>query len=294
MKDTTMGRYPATPLVHTIQAKQEVPAIILVEAGADCHAADTNGWTCLHLAVRSRQKKLVNRMLELGADANTTNNTPSLSLRGFLGYRPLDIAARESLDEPTPQLLLDHGAEINGKTLITEETPIFAILGTKVNPFPPKTPTEMISTARFLLDHGAEIDACNAAGETLLYRAILGNNFELVTFLIERGASLAFRSKQGDTLLHIASRNGNPDGMKYLLQHGADPSAQNKDGHTPLYTAAQSGKLESVKTLLRYSREEEKVEDKDGKWPCSLAPSTLLPEWEEWDRNHSEQDIKDG
>ena len=224
----------------------------------------------MHLAVRYRQKKLVSRILDLGADANVTNDAPATGSLHLLGYRPLHIAARDCFDEDMVQLLLSHGAEVNGKTILTEETPLFAVADPRRHS-PPKTPSEVVAMARFLMEHGAEIDVCNARGETPLFTAVMSSNLELATFLVERGASLTTRPDTGRTLLETVACKGNVSAIEWLLQHGADPAEVNSVGSTALHMAAHHGKLESVRALLAHPTAELRVQNKEYKSPYGMA-----------------------
>eukprot|EP00931_Biecheleriopsis_adriatica_P108565 TRINITY_DN82898_c0_g1_i1.p1 TRINITY_DN82898_c0_g1~~TRINITY_DN82898_c0_g1_i1.p1 ORF type:complete len:192 (-),score=45.04 TRINITY_DN82898_c0_g1_i1:139-714(-) len=84
----------------------------LVESGSDVNAQDAYGWTPVRYAVRMRHAKVVETLLELGADVNIASNT----LR-----TPLMSAATNGLEEITALLVEQGDADImaqdeNGET----------------------------------------------------------------------------------------------------------------------------------------------------------------------------------
>jgi uncharacterized protein len=95
-----------TPLMHAVLADDPDPAVVrlLVERGADVHAADSDQrWTALHFAARDQNEALVRVLLEAGAEVDAVDvfgNTPLW--RSVMNVGP-DLAVTRAL--------LDHHAD---------------------------------------------------------------------------------------------------------------------------------------------------------------------------------------
>ena len=70
----------------------------LVSKGADVNKADPQGWTPLQSAARQRRDKMINLLVELGADVNAGNPTPL-------------VAALMRDHVPSVKALIEHGAD---------------------------------------------------------------------------------------------------------------------------------------------------------------------------------------
>ena len=119
-------------------------AVMLLNQGALINMQDKeNGCTPLLLAVKKAHAKVIDVLLEKGADVNKPNN---------FGYTPLMIAAELGLMSIT-QKLLKKGAKVNVSTNDNTKTPLLSAL-MKRN----------ISVSKVLLDAGADVFAKNEFG----------------------------------------------------------------------------------------------------------------------------------
>jgi len=90
----------------------------------------------------------------------------------------------------------------------------------------------------------------NADGFTLLYAALVHQQFELANRLLDAGADPLRLDPEGITPLHWATFPGGEGIVKRLLAVGADPNAKTPDLKTPLQWAASGGSSETVERLL--------------------------------------------
>lgn len=119
-------------------------AVMLLNQGAIINMQDKeNGCTPLLLAVKKAHAKVIDVLLEKGADVNKPSK---------FGYTPLMIAAELGLMKIT-QKLLKRGAKVNVSTIDGVKTPLLSALMKR-----------HISVAKLLLDAGADVFAKNEFG----------------------------------------------------------------------------------------------------------------------------------
>ncbi|KAK4553669.1 hypothetical protein LTR86_009167 [Recurvomyces mirabilis] len=94
----------------------------------------------------------------------------------------------------------------------------------------------------------------DAAGLTLLHRAVQDNNLTLVKSLVEQGANLRIRDNHGRIALHYASLNPDKgvDMMNLLLssEHAEIMSFIDDNGQTPLHYAAKKDFIDGIQLLV--------------------------------------------
>ena len=118
--------------------------VMLLNQGALINMQDKeNGCTPLLLAVKKAHPKVIDALLERGADVNKSTK---------FGYTPLIVSAELGLMKVT-QKLLKHGANVNAITGDGVKTPLLSALMKR-----------HISVAKLLLDAGADVYAKNEFG----------------------------------------------------------------------------------------------------------------------------------
>lgn len=142
----------------------------------------------------------------------------------------------------TVRALIDSGANVNARKVISGWTPLMAAAS--------EGKTAVI---RILLDKGADIDAQNPSGTTALTIAARNGHAETVLLLLEKGADVNHRSPDGVSALSAAAAFGKTHIVKLLLSQGA------KDDSRALQTATQLGHVE-IKNLLEECQKERQPE----------------------------------
>ena len=227
---------------------------LLLDAGADIHAEDSDGHTPLINAVTARHHDKLDKiriLLEYGAPINQPGGCRGAALTHAIS--PPDIEATK--------LLLDYGADIHMFTPDGQNCLHDAIKGRN------------IPILKLLLECGADITRPTQQGLPPLHLAITTNdpqivatlleakapvnelarekgtpltfalqpnlcNMSIITLLLEHGACPNIRSRKGTSALHLAVMAGHEDAAALLLKHGADVNAQDRKGLTPLMRAA--------------------------------------------------------
>ena len=168
----------------------------------------------IHEAAASGDKDAVERFLAEGASVNA---------RGEMGLTPLHIAAWHGHSEVV-ELLLERGADLEA----VDKTGMTALhWGAAYG---------ALETVKTLVAKGANVNAKNRNGGTPLGATTMGRGEceEVALFLLGKGADLSVRHSDGSTILHKAVLNGQPNVLRILLENGADPAVKDKDGKTPL------------------------------------------------------------
>jgi ankyrin repeat protein len=87
-----------------------------------------------------------------------------------------------------------------------------------------------INCLRVLLDHKIDVDICDQKGDSLLVKAILANQIDVVRLLLARGANVNLVDYEGSTPLHLASIKGNASIIQSLKSMGANSGTGDKFG----------------------------------------------------------------
>ena len=109
------------------------------------------------------------------------------------------------------ELLLDHGADINGTTGFSGWT---ALMQASNKGF-----TDVVE---LLLDHGADVNAKSIHAWTALMMAAYGGRVEITEMLLSHGADMNAKSEKGLTALMWAEKNGQQGMSELLKEHGAE------------------------------------------------------------------------
>jgi ankyrin repeat protein len=217
-----------------------------------------NNQTALSIAIKSKNQRIISKMLISGADANKT-------LRG----KPMLHWAIEQGSADTVALLLQHGAEILERSLETPKQTALLRAVELGNPDIIETlldwsngsnhdgqlwSAKMDSTTssqayRASLKNEAPLEAKDSFGITPLLAAAR-RSANTLRILLQAGAGLGAKDNLCQTALRHAAMQGQDEVVEILLQMGSDVSAKTQGGHTPLHVAAYKGSCSIVRALL--------------------------------------------
>ncbi|XP_076435310.1 uncharacterized protein LOC143275219 [Babylonia areolata] len=203
---------------------------LLLRAGADVNAKDSDGCTPLMWAGRGGHTNTSKLLMEHGADVNA---------KDILGHTPLMCAVRGGHAD-TAKLLMEHGTDINTKNCAGHTPLMCAVRGGHTD------------TAKLLMEHGADINTKNSAGHTPLMCAVRGGHTDTAKLLMEHGADVNTKNSDGWTPLIWAVREGHTDTAKLLMEHGADINTKDCAGRTPLMCSVIGGHTDTAKLLMEH------------------------------------------
>ena len=236
------------PLVEALKTGDHETALELARHKDAAAAAEADGTTALHWAVRQDDLEVTDRLLGAGADVAAANR---------YGITPIHLAAVNG-NAAMLKRLLDAGADVNTVGKDGETTLMTAARAGHVD------------AARLLIERGATVDAREAwHGQTALMWAAAQGHPAMLGVLLEHGADVNARSTTeewerqitaeprdkwlppgGLTPLLFAAREGCLDCIPVLIEAGADPSGTTPDGISPVVIALINGHYDVAGALV--------------------------------------------
>ncbi|KAM9304465.1 protein phosphatase 1 regulatory subunit 16A [Morus bassanus] len=180
----------------------------LLEAGADVNARDSELWTPLHAAATCGHLRLVQLLIQSGADLLAVNSD---------GNMPYDLCEDEVTLDRIEAAMAERG--------ITQE---------KIEEARAAAERGMVREIRQLVRAGADLDAPQGRGATLLHIAAANGYAEAAELLLEHRAGVDARDEDGWEPLHAAACWGQVRLVELLVAHGADLNAKSALDETPL------------------------------------------------------------
>jgi ankyrin repeat protein len=237
-------------LVDAVKQGNAAAVKTLIAQHADVNAAEADGMTALHWAVRANDVPTVQMLLRAGAKVNAASR---------YGMTPILLAAQNG-DPTVVAALLKAGANPNS-ALPEGETALMTAAR-----------TGNVDSIKLLVETGAKIDAReNWQGQTALMWAAAQNNGAAVRTLISLGADKNEKSKLlsfpefkwetsgmvvtvlprgGWTPLMYAARDGAADAVAALADLKADLNATDPDGTTALMYAIINAHFDTAAILI--------------------------------------------
>jgi uncharacterized protein len=228
-----------TPLVYTAREGFMASAKALVDTKADVNETTADGSTPLLVAVQNGHYDVAKFLVDSRANVSLANQK---------GWSPLYLAVKnrntETGEMPSVpnkdqamdfiKLLLDRGAEVNGRLAFETEThsgnhPIW-LQEEGATPFLRAAYAGDVELMKLLLAHGADPSITTADNTTPLM-AVAGVGFTL-------------------SFVHHRSAAEDVEALKMLLDLGADPNAANAQGVTALMGAAHMGVNDLIEILV--------------------------------------------
>ncbi|KAH0624977.1 hypothetical protein JD844_032955 [Phrynosoma platyrhinos] len=213
-----------------------------------------NGQSALQVAVAANQHLIVQDLVSLGAQVNTTD---------CWGRTPLHVCAEKGHAQVLQAI--QKGAMISNQYVDLEATNYDGLtalhcavvvhnsvvhdLQSQHSPHTPEVQElrlkskRLADTIKFLIQMGASVEARDRkSGRSALHLAAEEANVELIRLFLELPTCLSFinaKAYNGNTALHVAAslqhRVTQLDAVRLLMRKGADPSARNLENEQPVH-----------------------------------------------------------
>ena len=227
----TSNKTNETALMMSIRKINRNNINMLLKAGADPNIANTDGDTCLHLAViKGCCKEILQAIVDHGANVDERNKSDETALM---------ISIRKG-NKSNVNVLLNAGAnpdivDTNGNTC----------LHYAAHNVCPKVFLQAI------IDQGVNVNATNQENETALLEACMyGQDFK-IRVLLDAEADPNIPNKNGNTCLHYAADDDCPkEVLQAIIDKGADVNATNQENETALLAACMYGQDFKIRVLL--------------------------------------------
>ncbi|XP_014281168.1 ankyrin repeat and protein kinase domain-containing protein 1 isoform X2 [Halyomorpha halys] len=225
-------------------------ASYLIKFGTDVDGLSKDGSTPLHIACLAVQEKMVELLLNQGADPLKPNGEGDVSIH---------IAARVG---SIPIL----------KLLMKRQVPLEVENQLKLTPLQVAAKAGQTKAVQFLISAGAKVWArSRSSGLGCLELAATTGCEATTRHLLNAGAPLG-------RALHIAAAAGHTAVVALLLDNGLDVNAPDHNEDTPLHLAVIGGHLATI-DLLASRGANLNQKGCDGARPVNLARSSRILEW---------------
>jgi ankyrin repeat protein len=184
---------------------------MLIDAGANTNAHDSQRSTPLMYAAASGMPSLTELFLEIVTDYHTVNDK---------NQSALSFVARTN-DIHTASFLLGQGLKVDQKSSDNGFTPFLEAVS-----------ANKMEMAKFLVENGANATVRDRQGVSAVYFAAKNGNLELLQFLIEKRALIDTPDSYGFTPLMEAILYDRFHIVECLLAAGANPEARTKTNVT--------------------------------------------------------------
>jgi ankyrin repeat protein/L-ascorbate metabolism protein UlaG (beta-lactamase superfamily) len=269
--------------IHVAAATGNIEiAKLLLKAGADIDAGDSDESTALGVAALRQQGEMLAFLIEQGADVNRRDRKADYPLsfavssgnaaivqqlvdagadlyyRNPHGETLLHTASRSGLTEFVKHLL-DNTSDLEAKTA-NGGTPLgYAAMGGH---------SEIV---QLLLDHGANpMPAAQGEAGPLTFCA-WRDQVEIARMMLDSGAAVDHLGHRGYTALIYAADGGSTEMVSLLIERGASVDIQNEDGETALVKAAASGCTGCIEALMAAEADPNLGKDGSGRTALQLA-----------------------
>lgn len=222
-------------LLDAVKARDHKALEALVEEGADVNATQPDGTPALNAAVGHGSVEAASALIDAGAQVTVADKS---------GNTPLHLAA-QAVDLKLVEKLLAAGADPNVRTARSAgggRRSFFRAPTGEMTPLLLAARTGREDLMRMLLDAGADPKARAQDGTTLLMQAINSAKLPFVQFVFGFDSDVLAVTDAGHTVMHASvagtSRNGTQDEIceviQFLADHGAALDPIDNEGYTPI------------------------------------------------------------
>ncbi|XP_008072652.1 NF-kappa-B inhibitor zeta isoform X1 [Carlito syrichta] len=229
-----------------------------------------NGQSAFQVAVAANQHLIVQDLVNLGAQVNTTD---------CWGRTPLHVCAEKGHSQVlqaiqkgavrSNQFVDLEATNYDGLTplhcAVMAHNTVVHELQINQQPHSPEVQElllknkSLVDTIKCLIQMGAAVEAKDRkSGRTALHLAAEEANLELIRFFLELPSCLSFvnaKAYNGNTALHVAAslqyRVTQLDAVRLLMRKGADPSTRNLENEQPVHLVPDGPVGEQIRRILK-------------------------------------------
>uniref|UniRef100_A0A673UBU6 NF-kappa-B inhibitor zeta n=1 Tax=Suricata suricatta TaxID=37032 RepID=A0A673UBU6_SURSU len=229
-----------------------------------------NGQSAFQVAVAANQHLIVQDLVNLGAQVNTTD---------CWGRTPLHVCAEKGHSQvlqaiqkgavKSNQFLDLEATNYDGLTplhcAVVAHNAVVHELQRNQQPHSPEAQElllknkSLVDTIKCLIQMGAAVEAKDRkSGRTALHLAAEEANLELIRLFLELPSCLSFvnaKAYNGNTALHVAAslqyRVTQLDAVRLLMRKGADPSTRNLENEQPVHLVPDGPVGEQIRRILK-------------------------------------------
>ncbi|XP_020037507.2 NF-kappa-B inhibitor zeta [Castor canadensis] len=229
-----------------------------------------NGQSAFQVAVAANQHLIVQDLVNLGAQVNTTD---------CWGRTPLHVCAEKGHSQVlqaiqkgavrSNQFVDLEATNYDGLTplhcAVIAHNAVVHELQRNQQPHSPEVQElllknkSLVDTIKCLIQMGASVEAKDRkSGRTALHLAAEEANLELIRLFLELPSCLSFvnaKAYNGNTALHVAAslqyRVTQLDAVRLLMRKGADPSTRNLENEQPVHLVPDGPVGEQIRRILK-------------------------------------------
>uniref|UniRef100_A0A8C6AUP4 NF-kappa-B inhibitor zeta n=1 Tax=Monodon monoceros TaxID=40151 RepID=A0A8C6AUP4_MONMO len=229
-----------------------------------------NGQSAFQVAVAANQHLIVQDLVNLGAQVNTTD---------CWGRTPLHVCAEKGHSQVlqaiqkgaagSNQFVDLESTNYDGLTplhcAVVAHNAVVHELQRNQQPHSPEVQElllknkSLVDTIKCLIQMGAAVEAKDRkSGRTALHLAAEEANLELIRLFLELPSCLSFvnaKAYNGNTALHVAAslqyRVTQLDAVRLLMRKGADPSTRNLENEQPVHLVPDGPVGEQIRRILK-------------------------------------------
>lgn len=228
----------------------------LVNKGTDVYKLCNDENTLLHIAIERYDMPAIKYFIEHKDNINVINHR---------GHTPLQVALKLR-QWKTAQLLINSSADVTINSDGNESVLYLLLYNYPNDDFD-------FQLAKTILRAGADLNYKDLNGKTLLHKAIMGGEWDVMGNILLLGADINIKEKEyGFTPLHLAVLSNVWLVFKAIMKfHPDDIDAKDNKNQTPLMMAVNIGNYDMVETLVVLLGADVTAEDDCGYTALHLA-----------------------
>jgi ankyrin repeat protein len=204
----------------------------------------------MHVAVRSLDLKMFNRLIKAQQDLTATDSAGMTALHHACALGVVEMV----------QALLENGALASQTCNLGNNALHYAVsMGALcLDPQPPASPLTIcpLTVPAMLASAGVDVNLLNSKGEAPLHIAARNGLVGVIATLLQSGADPHIRTSAGETPLHLIGGSLAQIAAQVLILGGARLDAVANDGSKPIDRAVSRGNLLLINMLKQYETKE--------------------------------------